>query len=170
MKDYILETETQRQQVRLSAYGSTSARSYPVSLVFSGVYWGSGYVANQNEGGYLYSNLGMVTKNSHSISLDITTGTVNPVGQSQKLHYFALRCPYGSTSARSYPMSLVYSGIYSWIGGGYLDYQNEWAFIYTSSTLIYNNKELGQDLLISKNVVNPGAGNDKRVGHSLRWL
>ena len=157
----------------LSAYGSTSARSYPVSLVYTGYYsWNTSNLANQTAAGYYESLLANPnnTKYYFLLRLGANVNYILPQFIDGKDVGFSLRYPYGSTSARSYPVSLVYSGIYSWIGGGYLDYQNEWAFIYTSATLIYNNKELGQDLLISTNVVNPWAGNDKRVGHALRWL
>ena len=137
-----------------------------MSLVFSGVYWGSGYVANQNEGGYLYSNLGMVTKNSHSISLDITTGTVNPVGQSQKLHYFALRYPYGSTSARSYPVSLVFSGRYS-LRNGEVGYQDSYSYTWSSTT---TTQETVSALQMRDSIIMINPNFSKMLGFALRCV
>ena len=94
MKDYILDHKTQRHQVRLSAYGSTSARSYPVSLVFSGLYsWGHGITNTQGNHYYIWSSLTNSTESNFSYEMSSSPEYLT-LFSNEKFFGFALRCVF----------------------------------------------------------------------------
>ena len=99
--------------------GSNAARSYPVSLVFSGNYdMNDGTTFGQTQIGFYWTVL--TTYPTAATDLYIDSDYLDPRYSNGKLNDFALRCiniAYGSTSARSYPVSLVYSGIFNWTNG-----------------------------------------------------
>ena len=105
--------------ILLSAYGSTSARSYPVSMVLSGRYlWQDGKLYYQNSYGDLPSSMPYSSAPVNLLASRVGLGGLLAQNDVSKAYGFPLRCveisAYGSTSARSYPVSLVYSGYYFW--------------------------------------------------------
>ena len=153
-------------QVILSAYSSTSARSYPVSLVYSGWYtWYDGKTNDQNDLGSYYPALSYTQDIAYYLVL--SSDSLAPRDATSKKRGFALRCnPTGSSAARSYPVSLVLSGVYFWETG----------------QILYQNQGTGYLSLLSKNdssiyflnIYDSHLGSedsvDKRRGLSLRWL
>ncbi len=54
-------------QTNYIPYGSTSARSYPVSLVYSGHYNLNGKASDQNGGGYWWTSLQNAANNAYFV-------------------------------------------------------------------------------------------------------
>ncbi|MBR5408800.1 hypothetical protein IK112_02515 [Candidatus Saccharibacteria bacterium] len=71
------------------------------------------------------------------------------------------------TSARRYPLSYVMSGDYYWYGddGGWLGYQNEFIFAWTSTT---TDSAKAINLGVHNNNLNPVSEYSKNVGMALR--
>ena len=84
-------------QLSNSAYGSTSARSYPVSLVYAGYYsWNTSNLANQTAAGYYESLLANPNNTDHYFLLRLG-GNVNyilPQFIDGKAVGFSLRCAF----------------------------------------------------------------------------
>ena len=77
-------------QVILSAYGSTSARSYPVSLVYSGWYtWYDGKTNDQNDLGSYYPALSYTQDIAYYLVL--SSDSLAPRDATSKKRGFALR-------------------------------------------------------------------------------
>ena len=103
-----------------SSSGSTGARRYPLSYVYSGVYYwlnGYGLVDGQNSRGYWWS----ITANSAGEAYFLYTyaSFLDPQYSTGKTNGQSLR----STITRRYPLSYVFSGQYYWVPGSLL-YQN----------------------------------------------
>ena len=79
----------------------------------------------------------------------------------------ALEFPYGSTSARSYPVSLVFSGAYYWSRGGATVHQNKEAYWWTDSSA---NQTLARIMSIDQSSLYPQNGYYKEYGYPLRCV
>ena len=85
-------------------------------------YWNDGKISNQNEwGGFQASSMHPTLDYNYSIEVSTTNLYVQNAGT--KVGGHSLRCknsglfPAGSSAARSYPVSLVLSGLYEWSNG-----------------------------------------------------
>ena len=71
--------------------GSTGARRYPLSYVFSGrYYWGSGTLYYQDSGGYWWSTAAYSGSNAYYLGMD--SSNLGPQSNANKAYGFALRC------------------------------------------------------------------------------
>ena len=71
--------------------GSTGARRYPLSYVFSGrYYWGSGTLYYQDSGGYWWSTAAYSGSNAYYLGMD--SSNLGPQSNANKAFGFALRC------------------------------------------------------------------------------
>ena len=153
-------------------YGSTSARSYPVSLVFTGYYrWDNG--ATQGQGtqgiGYWWSSTALQNLINQAGNAGVGIDTIGSYFGLYKIYSFSLRCigitPYGSTSARSYPVSLVFSGNYYWnLGQHYI--QETGANIQSNKL---NSDIYSYNLYISTKIMDTADYASKTGGFSLRY-
>ena len=89
------------------------ARRYPLSYVFSGYYyWGNGSLFYQGSYGGWWPTT--ASSDSNAYYLRMGSSGLDPQNNTIKAYGFALRCVSYSTSARRYPLSYVYSGLYRW--------------------------------------------------------
>ena len=96
--------------------GSSAARSYPVSLVLSGFYDWKQAILNGGQGRW-WSTRSYSPSPENAYNLFSAMNALGPEYAYFKQIGTPLRYinrPYGSTSARSYPVSLVFSGYYYW--------------------------------------------------------
>ncbi|MBQ3309770.1 hypothetical protein IJG78_03805 [Candidatus Saccharibacteria bacterium] len=73
--------------------GSTKARRYPLSYIYSGYYvWGRGTLYFQGENGYWYSTVASSSTNAYRLS--ISDPTLNPQDNGGNMNGFPLRCTF----------------------------------------------------------------------------
>ncbi|MBR5408847.1 hypothetical protein IK112_02790 [Candidatus Saccharibacteria bacterium] len=151
-------------------FASTGARRYPLSYVYSGVYFGgNGNLGVQNTALGIWSST--PSGEGAAYDLHIHDGNVTPQNNTgYKYTYSALRCISPcSTSTRRYPLSYVYSGGYLWsVGDGRLDYQGTGAQYY-SSTAVSDIPSKQYMLMLSSSSNTPQYGNYKIFGFPLRF-
>ena len=108
--------------------------------------------------------------------VDLLLNTLNPQGEGYKPGGLALRCirpktyPAGSSAARSYPVSLVYSGNYNWRYGE-LDNEEKWGhwwslYTYSDEGVMIMNTGWNGDT----KYLNPQNSAYKEYGFSLRCV
>ena len=97
--------------VWIKSAGSSAARSYPVSLVYSGAYyWSDSTLDFQNNYGNWWSKTPLVDNSNGALNLHVSQVVLYPSYSGFiKTHGFSLRCVnlYDSTSTRSYQMFLM---------------------------------------------------------------
>ena len=72
----------------------------------------------------------------------------------------------GSTQARRYPLSLIYSGYFYWNNGG-LYYQGSYGYWWSRTA---NSDTLSYSLFVGSSYLLPQDGNNKLYGFSLRCV
>ncbi|MBR5408769.1 hypothetical protein IK112_02355 [Candidatus Saccharibacteria bacterium] len=140
---------------------STSARRYPLSYVYAGMYeWSNGILHNQDSYGVWWSTTAYSASNAYY--MDMHSSDLNPQTNYTKLTGFALR----STSARRYPLSYVYSGMYEWSNG--ILYNQDFYGVWWS-TSAYNTNNAYR-LYIPNSNLDPMGNDSKARGFALRSI
>ena len=136
--------------------------------MFAGTYfWSNGILYNQDLYGYGWSSSAS-SEDSYAIRLYANSSSLHPSMGLDKLYGIPLRCTYGSTSARSYPVSLVFSGIYYW-GNGLVDHQRKGGHWQTSLSYAANVSLSNITYIFANNLVTD-FNSEKTVGFALRCI
>ncbi|MBQ3309293.1 hypothetical protein IJG78_01295 [Candidatus Saccharibacteria bacterium] len=105
----------------LFSTGSTKARRYPLSYIFSGFYYWGGYLRYQGAAGYWWAATSNESSGAYDLSMDSSSLNPSTNNHDNNLMYgLSLRFFHsstGSTKARRYPLSYIYSGLIRWFEG-----------------------------------------------------
>ena len=159
--------------------GSTKARRYPLSYILSGSYsWGSGQLDNHGVVGYWWSATAKSSANTYYLYVSNSSG-LGPQGNYDNniVNSLSLRCTIqifffqkifhstGSTKARRYPLSYIFSGYYYW-GGGNLNGQGTYGYWWSTSA---NSSTYAYNLYMDSSALGPQGYNSKALGFPLRY-
>ncbi len=146
------------------SYYSTGARRYPLSYVYSGLYyWGNGGLFHQNSNGRWWSTTAYSDSGAYYLYMD--SSGLHPQSNINKANGLALRCVSYSTSTRRYPLSYVYSGVFYW-SDSKLYNQNSYGVLWSTTT---NNAGTAYGLAVGGGDLRPQYIDTKYAGSALHW-